>query len=297
MGLQDKVKTGSEEEKERAREELQAKGWWVNEYLPDGWMSKKFESSQQIYVLSTEGEIFHSYKSVLQHLTSNEKYNKEEEERFLRFPDGKLHKRMEPTKHSGVKYFSIKQYQDAIKKENNMEEVNEIEKYYLEKGWMEDSALLPSMWLFRQKPGFTSLNFLTASGELLLSTKEANKYVESNGIDLVINAKELQAKVGIDYEIEMKRMEKKIKIEVEDDQMTAVVKVEKDDEIVKIIKTEADDVKNFKFYSLEEFDSKTNNHLAEFKGVFEQLESLKKTITPKVKEEPSFNFDLEFDSM
>ena len=76
--LHGKIRSGTAEEKKRAREELEAKGWWENEYLPKGWMCRNFKSSLQISVLSTEGDIYHSYKSVLQQLASNEKYSNEE---------------------------------------------------------------------------------------------------------------------------------------------------------------------------------------------------------------------------
>jgi len=300
--LHEKIRSGNEEEKKRAREELEAKGWWENEYLPKGWMCRNFKSSLQISVLSTEGDIYHSYKSVLQQLASNEKYSNEDAERFKRFPDGKLHKKTEVNHVVGAKHFSLKQYQDALKKENNVDEVNDIKEYYLQKGWMEDEDL-PAMWLFRQKPGFTSLNFLTASGELLLSTKEANKYLESNKIDKVIDVKKLQAKFeakfGTNYEMELRLIEKKVKKENEPNQLNrSQIKVEKTETLKleqKYNVGKADsDVSNFKFYSLEEFDNKTNGHLAEFKGVFEQLESFKKTIIPNVKSEPIS--DSEFDN-
>merc|ERR1711963_160366 len=106
--------------------------------------------------------------------------------------------------------------------------------------------------------------------------------------------------------------ESKIKMELEtDDDFSFENEVKKEVDIsfkvpsgIKIEKTstegkkgskvakKAPDVSNFKFYSLEEFDNKSNGHIAEFKGVFEQLESLKKsTGNKKIKSEPSDDLD------
>ena len=73
------------------------------------------------------------------------------------------------------------------------------------------------MWLFKQKPGLTSLTFLTPTGELLLSTKEANKYMESHGVKHVIDAKLCQSRLGTNYELELKKIEKKVKVKTEAD--------------------------------------------------------------------------------
>jgi hypothetical protein len=299
--LQEKLKSGTSIEKERAIEELEAKGWKENEYLPEGWRFKEYKSTQQINVLSSGGELYHSYKAVLQKFASEEdKFSKEDADRFKRFPDGKLHK-VEAKKHIEEKvkskYYTIKQYQEALKKGND-EEINEIKEYYLEKGWIEDDTLLPPKWLFKQKPGMTSLTFMTSAGELLMSTKEANRYLESHFSSLSIDAKKCKARLGTNYELELKRIEKKVKKEV-NLKIPSGIKIEKaTNDIKKEPKEEKiiPDVSNFKFYSLEEFDTKSNVHLAEFKGVFEKLESLKKDINKKVKIEPSQE-DLDFDAL
>jgi len=325
--LQEKLRVGNEDEKESARQELEARGWSENEYLPNGWRCRAYKSTKQINVLSSDGELFHSYSAVLQKIASNAEYTNEDAERFKRYPDGKPHmverKVEERVKN---KYFTIKQYQEALKKDDNEEEIREIKEYYLEKGWIEDETILPAMWLFKQKPGLTSLTFLTPTGELLLSTKEANKYMENHGVNHVIDPKLCQARLGTNYELELKRLEKKIKVEA-NSSVESTIKMETEDDFsfendvkpepitsfkvpsgIKIEKTsseskkgskvskKAPDVSNFKFYSLEEFDNKSNGHIAEFKGVFEQLESLKKSISnKKIKSEPSD--DLDFDAL
>eukprot|EP00092_Neocalanus_flemingeri_P037514 GFUD01040848.1.p1 GENE.GFUD01040848.1~~GFUD01040848.1.p1 ORF type:complete len:1678 (+),score=428.68 GFUD01040848.1:552-5036(+) len=296
--LQEKLRNGSFEEKEMAREELVARGWKENEYLPENWMTKEYKSTQQINVVSSEGDIYHSYKAVLLNLASDEKYTSEDAERFKRFPDGKLHK-VEVNKPVGdkvkEKHYTLKQYQEALKKGNNDDEIREIKEYYIHKGWIEDENLLPSMWLFRQKTGLTSLSFLTGSGELLLSTKEANKYLESHGVSHVIDASKCKARCGTNYELELKRLEKKVKLEL-NMKIPSGIKIEKavkntkEEKKTKEVK-KVPEVSNFKFYSLEEFDNKSNMHLTEFKGVFEKLESFKKSITTEVKSESSFDFD------
>merc|ERR1711909_244284 len=176
------------------------------------------------------------------------------------------------------------------------------------------------------KPGLTSLTFLTPTGELLLSTKEANKDMENHGVNRVIDPKLCQARLGTNYELELKRLEKKIKVAA-NSSVESTIKMETEDDFsfendvkpepitsfkvpsgIKIEKTsseskkgskvskKAPDVSNFKFYSLEEFDNKSNGHIEEFKGVFEQLESLKKSINnKKIKSEPSD--DLDFDAL
>jgi len=268
-------------------------------------------------------------------MASDVEYDTDDAERFKKYPDGKPHlveKKVEEKARN--KYFTIKQYQEALKKDDNKEEVREIKEYYIGKGWIEDETILPPMWLFKQKPGLTSLTFLTPTGELLLSTKEANKYMESHGVNHVIDAKLCQSRLGTNYELELKRIEKKVKVKTEADNS---FKMEDDESFktegdissrledassfkmedethfkvpsgIKIEKTskknkkesmpakKVPDVSNFKFYSLEEFDNKSNGHLAEFKGVFEQLETLKKSITnKKVKTEQSD--DLDFDNL
>merc|ERR1719369_699599 len=327
--LLEKLKSGNEQQKQAAIEELDNRGWVENEYLPEGWRFREYKSTKQINVLSPDGEMYHSYRAVFQKLTAaGEEYNKDDVERFRRFPDGKLHtveaKKVEERVKN--KYFTIKQYQEALKKDDNEEEIREIKEYYLEKGWIEDETILPAMWLFKQKPGLTSLTFLTPTGELLLSTKEANKYMENHGVNHVIDPKLCQARLGTNYELELKRLEKKIKVEA-NSSVESTIKMETEDDFsfendvkpepitsfkvpsgIKIEKTssenkkgskvskKAPDVSNFKFYSLEEFDNKSNGHIAEFKGVFEQLESLKKSISnKKIKSEPSD--DLDFDAL
>merc|ERR1719470_263508 len=298
--LQEKLKSGTSIEKERAVEELEAKGWKENEYLPEGWRFKEYKSTQQINVLSSDGELYHSYRAVLQKLATEDKYSKEDADRFRKFPDGKPHK-VEAKKHTEEKvkskYFTIKQYQEALKK-GNEEEISEIKEYYLEKGWIEDDAILPPKWLFKQRPGMTSLTFITSAGELLMSTKEANKYLESHFSSLSIDAKMCKARLGTNYELELKRIDKKVKTEA-DLKIPSGIKIEKVTTDIKKEPTEEKilpDVSNFKFYSLEEFDTKSNVHLAEFKGVFEKLESLKSDINKKVKIEPSQK-DLDFDAL
>ena len=116
---------------------------------------------------------------------------------------------------------------------------------------------------------------------------------ESHAID----ANKCKERCGTNYELELKRIEKKVKLEANlkipsEIKIEKAVKNDKEENKLKGSKT-APDVSNFKFYSLEEFDNKTNVHLAEFKGVFDKLESFKKTITKKAKSKSSF--DLDFD--
>jgi len=282
--LQKKVKEGSEKEKADALEELGSKGWSVHEYLPEGWMFRN--SSPQLSILSAEGDIFHSYKSILQHLNTSEKYGSDAAKRFMKFSGGR-YSRAEVNRPAGSKIFTLRQYQEALKKENNSEEVNEIKSYYLDSGWIQHPTLLPDNWLCRQKPGFTQLNYITAAGEMLLSTKEANKYLESHGQQMVIELKDLQALFEINHEARLFKTEMLtlMKSEVKNEVNTQEIKVENDgfsdddddfDAVKKYEKKPSTSCSDTKFYSLEEFDNKTNNHLAQFKGVFEQLASFKK---------------------
>merc|ERR1711910_133477 len=68
--------------------------------------------------------------------------------------------------------------------------------YLLSRGWLEDTDLLPTLWMFRKSPGATSLHFLTPKGEQILSTKEANKYLVRHGIEHEISSKKLQKKIA-----------------------------------------------------------------------------------------------------
>ena len=90
----------------------------------------------------------------------------------------------------------------------------------------------------------------------------------------------------------MKRIDNKVKLEATGIKIDKAFKNSKENNNLNVGKT-APDATNFKFYSLEEFDNKSNMHLAEFKGVFEKLESFKKTITQKVKSEPCLDFDFD----
>ena len=94
-------------------------------------------------------------------------------------------------------------------------------------------------------------------------------------------------------------MKKRIKTEIDLDFELESVKPVKLDisskyENVKVKMEPSVDVSHFKFENLNVFDQKNSGHLAEFKGVFEQLDNFKKSLSLSVKKESSLD-DLDFD--
>ena len=213
---------------------MMEKGWKENDFLPQKWMfkDKSANSPTHLRIVSEEGIKFASLKSVFSFMRTVEKYSEKDVERFKLFPNGKLqHTKKEalydadksveikkekieenteqsdeiakPKKETGVRQFSPKQYAKILKMESNEKELQECKNFYFGKGWLEDDVLLPSLWMFRQKPGFTSFHFLSSKGDLLLSTKEANNYLAKLKVDHVIDAKKLKEKINNKHKEEM----------------------------------------------------------------------------------------------
>ena len=214
-------------------------GWMENEFLPKKWMFKeKTKKSPHLKIVSEEGIKFASLKSVLSFMETNERYSEKDLKRFKLFPTGKLQQTKKEAlnrdkkneenmdqsneiakpikKETGVRQYSYKQYAKILKMESNEEELQECKNFYSEKGWSDDD-LLPSLWMFRQKPGFTSFQFLSSKGDLLLSTKEANKYLANLKVDHVIDARKLKEKINEKQEVEME-ITAEVKEEYSDDE-------------------------------------------------------------------------------
>ena len=183
-------------------------GWLENEFLPAGWRCRQTRANSScILVLSPEGEQFSSYRAVLEHLRSDGRYSREDAERFQRFPDGVLRR-------VTARGSSVRKYQAALRREReDPGEVEEVRAGLREGGWREDSDLVPTGWMFRQRPGLASMEFINQAGRQFHSVKEANSFLALNKVDFLIRGSLCQAAVVDNYELELKRIERRTNLE------------------------------------------------------------------------------------
>ena len=69
-----------------ARIQLKSRGWTENIYLPVSWLTKMLKQKNMINVLSPDGKLFNSYKSLIAHLRDNPEYQEDDIRRLVRFP-------------------------------------------------------------------------------------------------------------------------------------------------------------------------------------------------------------------
>ena len=197
---------------------LSEQGWVENDFLPERWLCRRMRpGSSLIAVLSPERTRFTSYKSVLHHLRSSELYSDEDIERFKRFPDGVLRKRVAAqsvprSQQRRERRLSLSHYKLALLRGAPEDELEQIRHQLRSRGWKEDIDLVPRGWMFRQRPGLSIIDFVTEKGTQLRSVTDANNYLAVNKIDFVINGKLFKEAFSDNYELELKMIEKRSKV-------------------------------------------------------------------------------------
>ena len=139
-----------------ARIQLKSRGWKENIYLPVSWLTKMLKQKKMINVLSPDGKLFNSYKSLIAHLRDNPEYQEDDIRRLVRFPDGKVHQKIETLVNTVLpastgpaektrksRKYTLKHYVAAIKSKTDPGELASIRQHLLETGWKEDSSLVP----------------------------------------------------------------------------------------------------------------------------------------------------------
>jgi len=229
------------------------KGWKESDHLPKKWLFKeRTEKSPHLKVLSEEGIKFSSFKSVVQFMQNSEKYSDKDVQSFKKGPnEGRKKIKLEvadvkaeylPEQEKKLRKYTPRHYGQMLK-EGNYEELLECKKYLLSRGWLEDVSILPPMWMFRRKPGFTCFNFLTPTGEQILSTKKANKYLTLHNIEYSIDAKKLKEKIISDNKGEVEEEPENADTSILDEEFNA--EEEEVDENIKE-KVEVEEIKDIK---------------------------------------------------
>ena len=215
--IQKILSAGTTEERQEARKTLIKRGWVENDFLPDNWLLRK--GNRGIFqVITNDGHILKSFKHIIGHLMKfNDIYSKEDINRFKRFPDGQLDRKIEALIQKELnseqvfkpRKFSLKQYRDALIKDKHSELTLLIKKYFLtEEGWKEDSSVTPENWLFKQKPGKRTVMFLTENGDFLTSVDGANRFLKNNQIDFLIDSTKFAETFDDNYELQLKKIER-----------------------------------------------------------------------------------------
>ena len=289
----------------KARGLLKGRGWEENIYLPVSWMTKIPKQTNIINVISPSGQLFNSYKALIGFLKDNPDYQEDDIRRLASFPDGKRHKKIETlvasvlTSHppvvaektnSGNR--TLKHYIAALRSKTDPSEVLKIKKCLLESGWKEDESVIPRNWLLRQKPGLSTITFVTDTGELLGNVKEANKHLEErgNGHTFYIDAGKCKSLFADNYELELKRIEKLTKLKkVLPAKAPSIATISKVQETDKEILPRSHVSEKF---SMDVLDMDRNKSISGFKDVFQQLEKFKKSVLSSPSTNSSFDFDL-----
>ena len=284
-----------------ARSHLKGRGWGENIYLPVSWMSKipNQKITNIINVMSPCGQLFKSYKALIIFLKDHTEYHEEDIRRIGRYPDGKSHKKIETLiasvlhsittvvdkKISSVRK-TLNHYIAALRSKRDPIEILEIKKCLLESGWREDESLIPRNWLLRQRPGLTTINFVTDTGVFLSNVKEANKHLKKmgNGHTFFIDGAKCRSLFIDNYELELRRIEKLSQVNAN---FTAS-QVQEARHANKIMPTNYVSEK----FSLDVLDLKRNKSISGFKNMFQQLEKFKQSVMASPSTGPSFDIDL-----
>ena len=151
--------------------------------------------------------------------------------------------------------------------------------------------MIPRNWLLRQRPGLTTITFVTDTGELLGNVKEANKFLKErgNGHTFYIDGEKCKSLFVDNYELELKRIEKFTKSKGTHTDNVPASKVqgtskEHPENLTK------DYVKEK--FSLDVLDMDRNKSISGFKNMFQQLEKFKKSVLSSPSTSSSFDFDL-----
>lgn len=304
--IQNLLKSDSEESKGEGRRHLVSRGWEENMFLPNNWMCKKsVNSSLTPNIISANGEIFNSFRPLIQHLKDNPEYNQEDINKLSKFPDGKTRKKVEywisaiapvPKSAPTEKKYTVKQYMNALKTPDSTSnsDILEMRSYLLRTGWREDEALVPRGWLFKQRPGLPTIMFLTEAGDLLANVKEANIFLADRGF--TIDGKKCQERFDDNYELDLRRMERSANIKEEKMTLPSNFPSNITVTMVNQPKPEVKAEKQAKKFSLDVLDMERNQPIAGFKNIFHKLEIFKKSVVNGTsrgsKNNPDLNLDL-----
>ena len=216
VAFQHLVKNGQDEEEiGKMRNCLQHEGWEFNADLPNLWMywqaAKSYSgSSRSIKILTDEGQIFESFLTATDFLSSSEKYGKDDVEKIKKFMKEKSAERRQesdlwksekilPTgwksryingfKHQRKIFLSPEGAQFASERvafqhmvENNYapSEIQKMQNCMTKEGW-EYNKYLPKGWMIRTITQGTSKNMILSSeGKSFHSYVMAVEYMKSN---------------------------------------------------------------------------------------------------------------------
>ena len=145
--------------------------------------------------------------------------------------------------------------------------------------------MIPRNWLLRQKPGLTTITFVTDTGELLSNVKEANKHLKTrgNGHTFYIDGAKCKSLFVDNYELELKRIEKLSKVNANASQVQEARKENKEMMSKNYVSEK---------FSLDVLDMERNQSISGFKNMFQQLEKFKKSVMASPSTGSSFDFDL-----
>ena len=303
--IQNLLKSDSEKLRGEGRKHLVSRGWEENMFLPNDWMCKKSVNASQLNIISASGEIFNSFRPLIQYLKDNPEYNQEDINKLSKFPDGKTRKKVEywisaiapvPKSAPTEKKYTMKQYMNALKAPDSASnrDIAEMRAYLLRTGWREDETLVPRSWLFKQRPGLPTIMFLTESGDLLANVKEANVFLADKGF--TIDGKKCQERFDDNYELDLRRMERTANIKEEKFTLPSNLPSNITVTMVQQPKPDIKAEKQTKKFSLDVLDMERNQPIAGFKNMFHKLEIFKKSIVNGTshgsKSNPDLNLDL-----
>ena len=291
-----------------ARSLLKERGWKENIYLPVSWMTKIPKQIGLINVISPSGQLFNTYKALIGFLKDNPDYHEDDIRRLAIFPDGIRHKKVESLIANVLPHPSIaiaektntgsrtlKQYITAIRSKSDPSEILKIKKDLLNCGWKEDASVVPRNWILRQRPGQTTITFVTDTGDVLGNVKEANRYLKErgNGHTFYIDGAKCKSLFVDNYELELRRIEKvtKVKEELSTNIPSTItiskVKEEAKEANEKIPRKHVSDK-----FSMDVLDMDRNKSISGLKSMFQQLEKFKKSVLSSPSTNSSFDFDL-----
>jgi len=184
--------------------------WMKSEFLPEGWKYRDpLSKGHSVNIMSTEGKIFLSFKSVSTFFQTSDNHSEEDEKRLASF-----HQEFSKLEMNGKNILTRKNnFDKLIKKEDN------------DDAWMED-PMLPAGWKVRQRPGhaYSILEFKTSEGELVDSFKKALGILNDLGIDCTKEMKKLKKKFSkprVDKPSKSNKSEgeHEVKQEIQDDEV------------------------------------------------------------------------------
>ena len=160
-------------------------------------------------------------------------------------------------------------------------ENEEIRAGLREAGWREDPDLVPAGWMFRQRPGLATVQFISQQGRQFHSVKEANTFLASNKVDFLIRGSLCQAAVVDNYELELKKIERRTNLGKSAPpalpSLPAGISLSRLDSSAPTRELPLSKHSQEFRFSLENFKTdNTSISISEFQNVFKQLETFKR---------------------